>query len=245
LIASTQSVSPGGFITSITISPQIEDSFSDLHVLVSLVGDITVRRADPRLEAFKEEVIRETRGSYEAESLKDELLFRVYRDFFWSLKVDPTKNRPAAEALIRRIVSGKPLPIINTLVDAYNLASIKTGIAIAAFDADRLQGNLTMRYAEKGERFLGIGMKKPLPLQGGEIVVQDDENLVAIYPYRDAEDSKVTEATKNVLLLFCGVPGISVAELADARKVTADFITRFCGGTVETQEDEKGTERRI
>ncbi len=65
-------------------------------------------------------------------------------------------------------------------------------------------------------------------------MVQDDEKLVAIYPYRDAEDSKVTEATKNVLLLFCGVPGISVAELADARNVTVDFITTFCGGTVET-----------
>ena len=120
------------------------------------------------------------------------------------------------------------MPRINTLVDAYNLASIKTGIAIAAFDADRLHGNLTMRYAEKGERFLGIGMKKPVLLQGGEIVVQDDEKLVAIYPYRDAEDSKVTEATTNVLLLFCGVPGISREKLADAQKVTTDLVMRFC-----------------
>ena len=212
----------------------MEASFPDLHVLVNLIENVTVRKVTPELETFKETIIEETRLTHKTESLKDKPLFRTYRDFFWKIKVDPTKNRPAAEALIRRIASGKQLPRINTLVDAYNLASIKTGIAIAAFDADRLHGNLTMRYAEKGERFLGIGMKKPVLLQGGEIVVQDDEKLVAIYPYRDAEDSKVTETTTNVLLLFCGVPRISREKLADAQKVTTDLVMRFCGGTVKT-----------
>jgi len=139
----------------------------------------------------------------------------------------------------REARGGRSLPCINTLVDAYNLASIKTGIAIAAFDADRLQGDLTMRYAEEDEKFLGIGMKKPALLQGGEIVVQDREKLVAIYPYRDADDSKVTEATRNVLLLFCGVPGISVRRLTDASKVASEYITRFCGAAVRAKNPKK------
>ena len=92
-----------------------------------------------------------------------------------------------------------------------------------------------MRYAEKDERFLGIGMKKPLLLQGGEIVIQDENKLVAIYPYRDAEASKVTVNTKNCLLLFCGVPGIGLQRLSDAQTTTTNFVTRFCGGNVEVQ----------
>jgi DNA/RNA-binding domain of Phe-tRNA-synthetase-like protein len=135
--------------------------------------------------------------------------------------------------LIRRIVAGKPLPQINTLVDAYNLASVKTEVAIAAFDADRLAGNLKMRFAEEGEKFLGIGMNEPVRLRGGEIVVEDEEKLVAVYPYRDAEDSKVTEATKNVVLLFCGVPGLTKEKLGEAMTVASELITRFCGGTVK------------
>ena len=206
-----------------------------MHVFASLIKEVTVRNVDKKLESFKETIIQETRRCYETESLKDEPLFRAYRDFFWRIEVDPTKNRPAAEALIRRVVAGRSLPRINTLVDAYNLASIKTGIAIAAFDADRLQGDLTMRFAEEDEKFLGIGMKRPALLQGGEIVVQDREKLVAIYPYRDADDSKVTEVTRNVLLLFCGVPGISVRRLADASKVASDYITRFCGAAVKVK----------
>ncbi|MBS7656681.1 MAG: phenylalanine--tRNA ligase beta subunit-related protein [Candidatus Bathyarchaeia archaeon] len=215
------------------IGEDIKAAFPDLIILVAQISDVNVRSSDLELEEFKKLVIGETQRFYDAETLKDRPVLRAYRDFFWRIKVDPTKVRPAAEALIRRIVVGNPLPRINTFVDAYNLASVKTEVAVAAFDADRLRGDLRLRFSEKGEKFLGIGMSKPLQLQDGEIVVQDDEKLVAVYPYRDAEDSKVTEATKNVVLLFCGVPGISEEKLLEAKNVTVDYVTKFCGGTVK------------
>jgi DNA/RNA-binding domain of Phe-tRNA-synthetase-like protein len=157
-------------------------------------------------------------------------IFRAYRDFFWRAGIDPTKVRPAAEALIRRILANKQIPTINTLVDAYNLASIKTGVALAAFDLKELQGTLSMRAAEKGEEFLGIGMSKPMQLNGGEIVVHDDEKLVAVYPYRDAERSKVTEQTKKIMLMVCGCPGIDEAPLLEAQQVASDYIISYCQG---------------
>jgi len=87
-----------------------------------------------------------------------------------------------------------------------------------------------MRVAREGEEFHGIGMKKPKILRGGEIVVADSSRLVAIYPYRDAEYSKVTLRTKKVCLMVCGVPGIRVEVLKNAGKLAADYILRFCGG---------------
>jgi len=222
-----------GLVVSLTLSPDVKVAFPDLMVLVSQISNVNVETVNSQLEEFKRLITEETQQFYTAETLKDRPVLRVYRDFFWRIKVDPTKIRPAAEALIRRIVIGKPLPRINTFVDAYNLASVKTEVAIAAFDADKLRGDLTMRFAEKDEKFFGIGMDKPLLLQGGEIVVEDAEKLVAVYPYRDAEDSKVTEATKNVVLLLCGVPGISEEKLVDAKRVASEYVTRFCGGTVK------------
>jgi len=218
---------------SIAISGEVQRDFPDLHVLTSCIEKVTVKRSDSELEALKEDIIREVRSVYDIETLKDRPILRAYRDFFWNLGVDPTKTRPAAEALIRRLLHGKSLPRINTLVDAYNLASIKTEIAIAAFDFDNIRGELMMRYAEEGEKFLGIGMKTPISLNGREIVISDGEKLLAVYPYRDAEDTKVTEATRNVLFLFCGVPGISVQNLSEAKNLTLDFVTKFCGGKVK------------
>jgi len=218
---------------NIIISEEVRRDFPDIRVLTSCIERVTVKKVDSTLEEFKREVIEETRNTFNIEDLKDRPIIRAYRDFFWRLGVDPTKTRPAAEALIRRLLRGKPLPRINTFVDAYNLASIKTEIAIAAFDSDKAFGELMMRYAKEGEEFLGIGMKMPLRLNGREIVISDEEKLLAVYPYRDAEDTKVTEATRNVLLLFCGVPGISLQELLEAKKVTLKFVTKFCGGTVK------------
>ena len=53
------------------------------------------------------------RKNYSLDGLKDEENIRAYRDFFWKLGIDPTKIRPAAEALIRRILGGKEIPRIN------------------------------------------------------------------------------------------------------------------------------------
>ena len=212
------------------ISSDVKLRFPKLRVLTCRISDVKVRKQDTELENFKNELINSIKTQYNLDSLKDAASFRAYRDFFWRIGVDPTKNRPAAEALIRRILRGENLPRINTLVDAYNLASIKTEIALAAFDADELKGNLLMRLAETGAEFMGIGMSKPMILQGNEVVISDEEKLVAVYPHRDAEDMKVTELTRNALLLICGVLGISEKSLRNAAHMTIEFITRFCGG---------------
>jgi len=218
----------------IKIDVQLKTQFSDLTVLTCEVKDVKVEKQNAELEKFKDEITEKVREKYDLDSVKNLPTFRAYRDFFWRVGTDPTKNRPAAEALIRRILGGRTIPQINTLVDAYNLASIKTEIALAAFDADRLKGGLIMRFSEKREKFLGIGMEKPMILKGGEIVVSDSEKLVAIYPYRDADDTKITKKTKNVLLLVCGVPGIREETLQDAAQVALEYITRFCSGEGKT-----------
>ncbi len=212
------------------ISADLGERFPELHVLVAGVEGVKVEKEKVELQRFKEEIIEEVKRIYDTATVKDVPVFRSYRDFFWRIGIDPTKNRPAAEALIRRVLAGKPLPTINTLVDAYNLASIKSCISIGAFDAERIRGDLVLRLAHKGEEFKGIGMEKPVVLEGNEVVVSDAEKLIAIYPYRDADDTKVTVATKEVLLLLCGAPGIGEEVLKNAAQTTIDYIIRFCGG---------------
>jgi DNA/RNA-binding domain of Phe-tRNA-synthetase-like protein len=213
---------------SLKIDSELSTRFPDLNTLTLHINGVKVQKRDDELEKFKLEVMNQVRNEYDLDAVKDQPTFRAYRDFFWRNGIDPTKIRPAAEALIRRILAGKTLPCINTLVDAYNLASIKSRIALATFDADKLKGNLLMRFAEEGEQFIGIGMEKPLILRGGEIVVSDNKKLVAVYPYRDADNTKVTEKTENITIVVCGVPGIPEEELENASRITVEYINRFC-----------------
>jgi DNA/RNA-binding domain of Phe-tRNA-synthetase-like protein len=212
----------------IEIFDDVQRKFPDLRVLMREVKDIRISEIDRRLEGFKENVYAEVKRRFTLEGLKDEPVFRAYRNFFWRIGVDPTKVRPAAEALIRRVLAGRPIPRINTVVDAYNLASMETCIALAAFDTNRLNGDIIMRFANKGEEFLGIGMDKPVILTGGEVVMTDASRLLAIYPHRDAEYSKITLQTNDLIIISCGVPGIPVERLREATDNACNFIIKFC-----------------
>lgn len=211
------------------IDEPLLERFPDLKVLVERVEGVGVAGSLSTLEEFKRTVIKDVSEKYSLETLKDVQVFRAYRDFFWRVGIDPTKVRPASEALIRRVLAGKPLPTINTFVDAYNLASIKSEVALAAFDASRLEGELAMRLAREGEDFLGIGMEKPLVLKGNEIVISDGSKLVAVYPYRDADSTKIDLDTTEALVLSCGVPGIEQEKLEAASNLALEYVTRFCG----------------
>ncbi|MEM2154911.1 MAG: phenylalanine--tRNA ligase beta subunit-related protein [Nitrososphaeria archaeon] len=218
------------------VDRELEKKFPGLRAYVLVINNVNVNPSDEKtLNEFNtllKEVVGFVKSRYTLDKLKDEPLFRAYRDFFWKIGIDPTKVRPASEALIRRILLEKPLPHINMLVDSYNLASIASGVPIAAFDENKILGELFMRNAINGEEFLGIGMEKPILLNGTEIVICDKEKLVAIYPYRDADSTKITSETKNVIFLVCGVPGVSDNVLENAVNKVIEYVTRFCGGNV-------------
>lgn len=214
------------------LSPEVQETFPGLTArLISLV-DLTVAGRDGGLEAYKAATVARLRETLALETLKDEPLVRAYRAFFWRMGVDPTKIRPASEALLRRILRGRDLPRINTLVDAYNLASMETRIALAAFDLATVEGTFTMRFAHRDEAFRGIGMPAPRALGGNEVVVEDVRGLVAVYPYRDADRTKVTPATRGAVIMVCGAPGIEGDVLAEAAERTLALVTKFCGGRV-------------
>lgn len=217
-------------VMRLQIEKKLHEEFPGIAVVVREMAGVLVKRCDDQLELFKQDVFNRLRQRYVIEDVKDLPVIRQYRDFYWRLGIDPTKTRPAGEALLRRILLGKNLPTINTLVDAYNLASAETGVAISALDREKIKGELVLRYSRAGELFFGMGMPSPIQLDKERPVICDDEKIIALYPYRDSELTKITEETKKVVLIFCGVPGVESKFLREAAEKTIAYIKRFCGG---------------
>lgn len=185
---------------------------------------------------FNIETISKIRQKYRnIKSIIKDRKVKLYREFYWKLLgLDPTKVRPANEALLRRVVLGNGLPKVSLVVDAYNLASVHTMFPMCAYDSDSIEGDsLYTRFSNKNEVFSGIGFTQPLKLTGNEVTIHDAIGPISIYPYRDCERTKVTESSRNILLTVCGVPGISGLELLWALKVCLIFISKFSGGTCE------------
>ena len=75
------------------------------------------------------------------ESLKEMTSIAATRRVYKACGKDPSRYRPASEALIRRVLQGKELYQRDTLVDLINLASIAFGYSIGGFDADKFVGD--------------------------------------------------------------------------------------------------------
>ncbi|NOZ58400.1 MAG: hypothetical protein GXO66_02300 [Euryarchaeota archaeon] len=205
----------------------IQDELSREYGIATEVLYLEELRVEPssaEFRKFRDEVFRELRAELTLASLKDNAIVRAYRDFYWRIGIDPTKLRPASEALVRRILAGKPLPEINNLVDAYNLASAMTLIPMGAYDAGKIKGELRIRTSQ-GERFVGIGGKEITTK--GEIVLSDDEKVLSIYPYRDADATKITASTKTAVVVLCGVRGVDRDYLRRSARKTLEIISRF------------------
>lgn len=199
-----------------------------------MINSIRVEKSNGRIQWLKKAAYEEVRGRYDVETLKDDPTVRAYRNLCWKLGIDPTKKRPSGEALLRRSLHGSSLPNTSIVVDAYNLASMKTKIPISGFDKDRLNPPFCVRFAKGGETFTGIGMDKPVILTNKMLVLTDEKQIVCIYPYRDSDCTKITEQTRNALIIGYGAPGISEQQLKEAVETTLSYIKQVSDGEIET-----------
>ena len=179
--------------------------------------------------ARREEAIRE---SSTLEELRDETNVRAYRDYYWSLGIDPTKKRPSAEALARRILQGKHLPRINPIVDIYNLVSAEHRIAFGGYNGPTLESldvnqRIHFRPAKEGEEFLGIGMMEPMHLAGHEQVLVAGETVFALFPYRDAWQTRIRGDDEFAVFMLEQVRGIVFESIKSAERALRSELERI------------------
>ena len=166
------------------------------------------------------------RKLYTLEKLKDDPIVRAYRDFYWRIGIDPTKTRPASEALVRRALRGS-VPKINPIVDAGNAASIETLIPIGIYDLDKLSLPLVITISKGGEIFRPIGGKEE-KLSGGIPIMVDSRGIVVhVYPHRDSIDTCVTHETRKVLVLGAGIVGVPRERVEKVVVRCIEILTRI------------------
>lgn len=139
------------------------------------------------------------------ESLKEITSIAATRRVYKVCGKDPSRYRPASEALIRRVLQGKELYRLNTLVDLVNMASIAYGYSIGGFDADKFEGDtLTLGIGREGEPYEGIG-RGMLNIHG--LPVYRDAKGGVGTPTSDNERTKITEETRHLVVLINGYDG--------------------------------------
>lgn len=135
----------------------------------------------------------------------------AYRTFFRQIGLDPDRTRTPVEQLaLDRLQHGgyesRGLP-----ADALTIATVETGVALRAFDADRLQGALCLRTAAPGESLFGGSAG----LVAGSLVIADERVPVGLLFGATVEGLEVERRTRRVAVAaiqVAGVPRIAVEE---------------------------------
>lgn len=165
------------------------------------------------------------RAELTTESLKTLSGIAATRRVYKACGKDPSRYRPAAEALIRRMLQGKPLYQIDTFVDLINLASIAYGYSIGGFDADKFVGDtLTLGVGKAGEPYEGIG-RGMINIEGLP-VYRDAQGGVGT-PTSDHERTKIDIHTTHLLVLINGYDGNEEQVRGNAEYIL-ELLRKYC-----------------
>lgn len=159
------------------------------------------------------------------DSLKELPGIAATRRVYKTCGKDPSRYRPASEQLIRRILQGKELYQIDTLVDLVNLASIAFGYSIGGFDADKFVGDtLTLGIGKEGEPYEGIG--RGMLNIAGLPVYRDQQGGVGT-PTSDNERTKMTLETTHLVVLINGYDG-NKGRVTDNARFIQELLRKYC-----------------
>ncbi|MFJ2379000.1 B3/4 domain-containing protein [Streptomyces sp. NPDC087769] len=186
------------------IAPAVTDAFPD--TLIALVTATGLRGREPWPETAAALADLEQRLADGAWQPADETDPRIeaWHTAYRSFGTNPRRIRPSVDALGRRFAKRGTLPRINPAVDSYNAVSVRHGLPAGAFDLDRVDGDVDIRYADGGEEFTPLGepgtVENPKP---GEIVYADTTGvLTRHWNHRDAHRTRVTEDSDRVVFVL-------------------------------------------
>jgi DNA/RNA-binding domain of Phe-tRNA-synthetase-like protein len=135
----------------------------------------------------------------------------AYRVFYRQIGLDPDEQRTPVEAVALERMRKGGFVSQNLLDDALTIAIIDSGVALRAFDADRVEGRLGIRETNPGEGLEG----RPGELPGGTLVIADEARPIALLFGPTAAGRGVGPRTKRTILAAVqvkGVPDIAVEE---------------------------------
>jgi DNA/RNA-binding domain of Phe-tRNA-synthetase-like protein len=158
----------------------------------------------------------------------------AFREIIRKVGANPRKEQCSIERLLIFAQKRADLPAINSLVDAYNLVSIRACCSLGAHDLDKISLPVSLRLLTGGESFTPLGQETAVPVVPGEYGYVDAAGRVLCrLDVLQAEFSKVTTDTRNALLIVEGTAVHPAETLRQAFTEVMERVTSSCGGTAE------------
>lgn len=144
---------------------------------------------------------------------------------FIGCEIRNVKNGPSPEWLQRRLTAIGLRPI-SALVDITNYICFNLGRPLHVYDIAKLNGNINVRDAKDGEKFLALNGKE-YTTSIGMTVIADDKNVLGLAGIIGGEHSGCTESTNDVFLEVALFDPINIAKTGRKLMIDSDARYRF------------------
>jgi DNA/RNA-binding domain of Phe-tRNA-synthetase-like protein len=201
------------------VEPALRHEFRGLGVRSTVVGARTGR--SPRELKARLRHLSDRIHGQRVVNLRREPVASAYRVFFRQIGIDPDEHKPPGEAaMLERLRAGR-FTSRDLLEDALMVAVVETGVAVRAFDADRLEGALGLRIARQGEHLAGDRVELP----DGAIVVADERRPIGLVFGDTGSAASVGPGTRRIALCVVRLPGVPEISVEEALWTAAGILT--------------------
>ena len=167
--------------------------------------------------------------AYDINSIKLQSGIAATRAAYKAAGKDPSRYRPACEQLVRRVLQGKTLNSVDTLVDIGNLVSICFGYSTAVIDADNLASEkIILDFGHRNEAYVGIG-RGALNIE--HLPAYRDAVGAFATPTSDSERTMASMETHRLLFIVNGYDGRREV-VEKAVEYTRRLLERFAAASV-------------
>jgi DNA/RNA-binding domain of Phe-tRNA-synthetase-like protein len=200
------------------VEPTLAEEFPGLSIVATVLEAPTGRSPEALRERLRS--LSDRIAGPQAIQLRQKPIPWAYRVFFRHIGLDPDTTRTPIEQLIFERIHDGRFKSRNRVDDALTIALGEVGVAVRAFDADRVEGRVGLRRSAEGEGFEG----RLSPLPEGTIVIADERRVLAILFERTAEGRGVRRGTGRVMLVAIGVRGVPDIALEEALWVACSAL---------------------
>lgn len=216
-------------LSEISIHPALKALAPDL-ILGCLSADVKVEKHNEVLWREIDQHLALLTSTIKPDQINSIPQIAAMRSAYKALGKDPSRYRGSAEALLRRVLSGKGLYQINSMVDINNLVSLESLNPAGTYDLEKITLPIELRIGAAGESYKGIG--KDLINIENLPVFADAEGPFGS-PTSDSERAMVRLETKKVLMVVFSFTGPEGLERWMQR--AGELLHRYCGGAeIET-----------
>ena len=217
------------------IDKTIFEKFPDLNIGVIIAKGINNSEGnDEIVKSIRAEEF-EIRKNFDSQTLSQHPKIDCWRKAYSLFGAKPKENLSSVENLYKLVLKGAEVRQINMLVDIYNLACLKYMLPLGGEDLDKVQGDIKLTIAGANESaVLLLGDKDARHPHEGEVIYKDDISAICRrFNWREADRTKLTKETKNVILVAEGLLPTTKEDIEKITNELKQFVQKYCGGKIQ------------